>query len=75
MLGLERAIRLYGAPSLQEIADMAGDTYYASSAHKYLKRLAAKGYVQMPTTPGRVRAIRLLFNAPRRKRKGEQNGK
>jgi SOS-response transcriptional repressor LexA len=67
LLGLERAIRLHGNPSLREIAAVAGIGWYASSVHKYLRRLAAKGYVLMPIPPGRQRGIRLLFNAQKRK--------
>jgi SOS-response transcriptional repressor LexA len=64
LLGLERAIHKHGNPSLREIAEAAGPKWYASSAHKYLRRLAVKGFVAMPTTPGRMRSIRLIFSAP-----------
>jgi SOS-response transcriptional repressor LexA len=62
LLGLERAIKLHGQPSLDEIAQLAGPTYWASTVHKYLKQLERKGYVTM--SPRRSRGVRLVLAAP-----------
>lgn len=70
LLGLERAIRLHGNPSIREITACSGDGYYGSTVHKYLKQLELKGYVAMASSPGRMRGIRLLFTAPKSKAKG-----
>jgi len=61
----EKAIRRFGNPSVREIAFCAGETWYASNVHKYLVRLAAKGWVAMPPKRYRIRGIRLLHNAPK----------
>lgn len=60
--GLKKAIRLHGNPSLKEIAALAGRTYHAPSVHKYLRQLAAKGYVLM----GEARRPRSIRLAPRK---------
>jgi hypothetical protein len=60
----EAAIRRFGNPSVREIALCAGETWYASNVHKYLVKLAAKGWVALPPYRYRIRGIRLLHNPP-----------
>jgi SOS-response transcriptional repressor LexA len=67
LVGLERAIRKYGNPTLREIAQAAGPQYYASTAHRYLRKLELKGFVQMATRAYRQRSIRLLHAAPKKR--------
>src|SRR5262245_37929159 len=48
LLGFKRAIREHGTPSLRQIAQSSGPSYYASNIRKYLRRLEEKGYVRWP---------------------------
>lgn len=60
LIGLEKAISFYVNPSLAEIAKCSGPTYYAPSVGKYLRRLAAKGYVKLPEQQRRIRGVQLV---------------
>ena len=57
--GLAEAIKAHGNPNLREIAVCAGEHYYPSGVHRYLRQLEAKGRVALGT-PGRHRSMRLL---------------
>jgi len=56
---LKLAIRRYGNPSLREIAKCAKTAIYHPMIHTYLRKLADKGYVELPP-PRRARGIKLL---------------
>jgi hypothetical protein len=48
-LAVREAFDKYGNPSLEEIALCCGrGKDFASDVHKYLRRLAKKGYVKLP---------------------------
>lgn len=63
LAALKRAIRAHGNPSLREIAACAEVTCYSLPSvpmiHRYLRRLEAKGFVELPP-PNRARSIKLV---------------
>lgn len=57
LAALKRAIREHGNPTVREIAAAAGPNYYSSTTHRYLVRLADKGYIEMTR---KFRGIKLV---------------
>lgn len=60
---LQRAIGKYDNPSLREIGESSSKIKAPSMVHKYLHRLADKGYVWLPAR-GRARGVKMLRPVP-----------
>lgn len=61
---LDLAIRQYANPSFAEIVECSHNRIkFPSMVHKYLHRLADKGYVSLPPR-GRARGVKMLRPVP-----------